>query len=112
MTLIAIRPLKSKDYGRVRPGEWFEVENPETVQGLLRQGLASIAPISTYETKVIVAAPVVAAEPFCDLYMPDQGEPAQVSADSDPVLSSADVPKQGVVDPPRRKRGRPRKHLP
>ena len=111
MTLIANRPLKSTEYGRVNPGERFDVQDPDVVKGLVSQGLASIVPISTYETKVIVAAPVVAAPPFRDLYMPHASEQGEVSSGGTPVLSGADVSEQGTPDPPRRKRGRPRKHL-
>lgn len=106
------------EVGRVVPGQQFEMQELAHARSLISRGLATEIlepPISTYETKVIVpqppAVPVVAAPPFRDLYMPDQSEPSEVLTYSDPVLSSADVPKQGVVDPPRRKRGRPKKHL-
>mgnify|MGYP001605836759 FL=1 len=101
-----------KGQGRIPPGSMFELWNKEDIDEVTRSGMASCAPMSTYETKVIVAAPVVAAPPFRDLYMPHAREQGEVPADGDSMLPGADVPEQGNVDPPRRKRGRPRKYLP
>jgi len=112
MILIAQRQLCGA-YGKVPPGATFEVDDQDDIKSLLGSGLAAMAPVSMYETKVIIPAPpltpVVVPESFRHLYMPDIEQPERVSADGHRVVPDSDVEPEGTPDPPRRRRGRPRK---
>lgn len=112
MTLTANRQLYR---GRVLIAEGQRFEAPDNEgRDLVYRGLAHPHYNGTYETKVIIPAPpptpVVVPQFFRDLYMPDAGATPEVSAASDTVLPAADAPAEGDAGPPRRKRGRPRKH--
>jgi len=112
MILIAQRQLCGA-YGKVPPGATFELDDQDAIKSLLGSGLATMAPVSMYETKVIIPAPpltpVVVPESFRHLYMPNAEPAGELSDDGDPVLPDADVEPEGTPDPPRRRRGRPRK---
>ena len=112
MILIAQRQLCG-EYGKVAPGATFEVDDRDAIKSLLESGLAAMAPVSMYETKVIIPAPpltpVVVPESFCHLYMPNTEPAGELPADGHRVVPEADVEPEGTPDPPRRRRGRPRK---
>ena len=112
MILIAQRQLCG-EYGKVAPGASFELDDQDAIKSLLGSGLAAMAPVSMYETKVIVPAPppmpVVVPESFRHLYMPHTESAGELPADGDPVLPEPDMEPEGTPDPPRRGRGRPRK---
>lgn len=112
MILIANRQLYR---GRVlfREGQHFEAPDNEA-RDLMNRGLARPHyDASTYETKVIIPAPpptpMVVPESFRHLYMPDTEQPERVSADGHRVVPDSNVEPERTPDPPRRKRGRPRK---
>jgi len=114
MNLIANRQMHMQRVGLIAPGETFAVHDRQDAQSLIESGLARYAPMATYETKVIIPAPpptpvVVPPEFFRKLYMPHAGAQEEVLAGGDRVLPGTDVPAAGIADPPRRKRGRPRK---
>lgn len=101
--------------GRVLIAEGQRFEAPDNEgRDLVYRGLAHPHYNGTYETKVVIPAPpptpVVVPQFFRDLYMPDAGIAPEVSAASDTVLPAPDAPTEGTIDPPRRKRGRPRKY--
>ena len=113
MTLIANRQLY-RDRVLLREGQHFDAPDNEA-RDLMYRGLARpyYEATGTYETKVIIPAPppmpVVIPESFRHLYMPDGEQPERVSADGHRVVPDADVEPEGTPDPPRRRRGRPRK---
>ena len=106
MRLIANKQLKGA-YGLVSAGDSFECET-HIGQQLIKKGLAR--PAQTYETKEIVPEPIVSGDPFRLVYHPEHSEPPSVLGALDQAISETDVAEAGTPDPPRRKRGRPRKN--
>jgi len=104
MILIANRQL-SGSYGLVRPGDSINVTDPQDILVLIEAGVVRV-PSVTYETKVIVAAPVVAAPPFRDLRDAVNFQPAAFLEQSNPIVSEPVVEPERTLDRPRR-RGRP-----
>lgn len=103
MKLIANRQLYG-EYGTVVAGQEFEARDEIALQ-LLQSGVVHRAdpPRVTYETKVIVpmASEVTARQPFRHLPVSDQ-EPPTVVAQSDGVLSAADIQGERNDDTGRR----------
>ncbi len=99
--LIALVPLYDRqDFGHVAIGERFTVNDPQVARELLNAGkVRKPSTVSTiiYETKVIRAAPEVAATlPFRQRDLPNE-KPADLAAQCDQVFRAADVSGQ----PPR-----------
>ncbi len=95
MDLIALVQLYDRqDFGHVSPGDRFTVNDPQIARELIAANKArrpSTIPTVIYETKVIRAAPEVAATiPFRQRDLPD-AKPADLAAKCDQVFRAADV---------------------
>lgn len=106
MLLIAHRQLTGV-YGTVAPGDQFNCPD-DIAKELIHAGLVHKAdpPKILYETKVITPPEVGPTQPFPYMPLSDARSEGVVDA-GDPMLSGADISKQGNADSGRRQ-GRPR----